>query len=216
MSSRSALQLCGVLSSLVYIAANVVGAIVWRDYSSYSQTISELSAIGAPSRSAWLPFGIAYDVLVVAFGIGVWRSARDRRSMRVTGAMLIAIGAIGAFWPPMHMRGQLGTLTDTLHVVWASVVSVMIMLAVGFGAAALGKWFRRYSIATIVAMLLFGTGTFLYAPAVGANLPTPGLGVIERANLGAYLLWVCVLAVTLMREDSHEREWSLLSAARSD
>jgi hypothetical protein len=38
------------LSSLVYVAANVIGAVVWSDYSSFSQTISELSAIdGLPN-----------------------------------------------------------------------------------------------------------------------------------------------------------------------
>ncbi len=41
---REALLVCGVLSSLVYVANNVVCSLVWKDYSSFSQTISELSA----------------------------------------------------------------------------------------------------------------------------------------------------------------------------
>ena len=58
----------------------------------------------------------------------------------------------GQFWPPMHQRAVLaaggGTLTDTLHLVWAAITGVFFMFIVGFGAAALGKRFRVYSIAT--------------------------------------------------------------------
>ena len=75
---RTLSLVCGILSSLVYVANNVICAIVWKGYSSFSQTISELSAIGAPSRSTWLPLGLAYAMLLVAFGIGVWQSARGR------------------------------------------------------------------------------------------------------------------------------------------
>jgi len=52
---RKALLSCGILSSLVYVAANVAGARRWREYSSVSQTVSELSAIGAPSRPVMVP-----------------------------------------------------------------------------------------------------------------------------------------------------------------
>ena len=54
--SRKVLLASGILSSLLYVAANVVGALRWRNYSSKSQTVSELSAIEAPSR----PFVASY------------------------------------------------------------------------------------------------------------------------------------------------------------
>jgi hypothetical protein len=99
----------------------------------------------------------------------------------------------------MHLRGNLPTLTDTLHAAFAGVVSLLILLAIAFGAAAFGRRFRIYSIGTIAALLLFGTSTFLYAPRLAANLPTPWLGLVERMSLGAYLLWVAVLAIVLLR-----------------
>jgi hypothetical protein len=198
-SATPVLLACGVLSSLVYVAANVVGAVVWEGYSSWSQTISELSAIGAPSRSAWMPFGVAYGVLVVAFGIGVWRSAAGTRRLRATGALLAAVGALGLVWPPMHLRGSVGTVTDTMHIAFAGVVSLLILLAVASGAAASGRRFRTYSVATLAALVLSGAATALHAPRVAADLPTPGMGLLERANLGAYLAWVAVLAVQLLR-----------------
>ncbi len=51
---RKTLLACGILSSTLYAAMMVVVAQQWPGYSSASQTISELSAIGAPTRSLWL------------------------------------------------------------------------------------------------------------------------------------------------------------------
>jgi CubicO group peptidase (beta-lactamase class C family) len=77
-------------------------------------------------------------------------------------------------------------------------VTVLLMLvAMGFGAVAFGSRFRRYSIATILALLVFGTLTGLDGPRLAANLPTPWMGVTERINIGVFLLWVMVLAVAL-------------------
>jgi Protein of unknown function (DUF998) len=196
---RKALLACGILSSLVYVAANVLGTLAWPDYSSLSQSISELSAIGAPSRSTWVPLGIAYDVLLLAFGVGVWRAAEDKRRLRVIAALLVAIGVLGLFWPPMHLRGATISLTDTFHVVFAGVTSLLIVVTISFGATTLGRWFRRYSVATVVVLLGLGAGSFAYAPKVAADLPTPWLGLIERANLATYLVWVAALSARLLR-----------------
>ena len=125
--------------------------------------------------------------------------------MRVVGGLLIADGLLSLAWPPMHQRTVLaaggGTLTDTMHIIWAIVTVLLMLLAIGFGAAALGKRFRLYSIVTIVILFAFGVLTGLDGPRIGANLPTPLVGVWERINIGAFLLWVVVLANTLLRGD---------------
>ena len=53
------LLVCGILSSLLYVAMNVIVPMQWPGYSSASRVISELSAIGAPTRSLWVVLGIA-------------------------------------------------------------------------------------------------------------------------------------------------------------
>src|SRR5437763_1707426 len=82
---RKTLLLCGLVSSLLYGAMNVFIPMLWDGYSSFSQTISELSAIDAPTRPVWFPLGILYTVLVAAFGVGVWQSASRNRPLRVLG-----------------------------------------------------------------------------------------------------------------------------------
>jgi len=194
---------CGVLSSLLYVAMNIIVPTYWEGYSSAAQTVSELSAIGAPTRSLWVPLGLVYTLLVAAFGWGVRASAGRNRPLRIAGGLLVAYGLVGLAWPPMHLREVLagggGTLTDTMHIVFAMVTVLLMVLAMGFGAAAFGKRFRRYSIATIVTLLLCGALTSLDAPRLQANLPTPWMGVWERINIAVFLLWIVVLATALLR-----------------
>jgi hypothetical protein len=54
---------CGILSSFFYINMNVFVAMQWEGYNSFSQTVSELSAIGAPTRPLWVLLGIIYTLL---------------------------------------------------------------------------------------------------------------------------------------------------------
>jgi hypothetical protein len=103
----------------------------------------------------------------------------------------------------MHQREVLAaggaTLSDTLHIVWSFVAVFFMMTAIGFGAAAYGMRFRLYSIATMVILVALGALTGMDKPRIEANLPTPWVGVWERISIGCFLLWVVVLAVTLLR-----------------
>jgi hypothetical protein len=205
---RKIALLCGVVSSLLYVAMNIVVAMQWEDYSSVSQTVSELSAIGAPTRQLWIALGIPYALLVTAFGWGVWASARSRRPLRIVGGSMIASGIISLAWPlaPMHLRGAGFSFTDTMHIVFAMVTVLLMLLAIGFSATVFGKRFRVYSMATIVILAIFGTLTGLDGPRIAANLPTPFAGVWERINIGVYLLWVVVLAFGILRGDAEPTE----------
>ena len=197
------LLVCGIAAPLLYFGMLVWIPPLWPGYSSASQTVSELSAIDAPTRSLWVALGLVYTLLLAAFGWGVWTSAQGARSLRVVGALLFAAGVFGLFWPPMHLREVLAeggkTLTDTLHIVWTAVNGLLMMIAMGFAAAALGKRFRFYSIGSIAALLVTGAITSEDAAWLEANLPTPGMGVWERINVGVMMLWLLVLALALLR-----------------
>jgi len=204
---RKLLLVCGILSSLLYVAMNVIGAMQFESYSSVSQTVSELFAIGAPSRPLWVALGIVYDLLVIAFGLGVWASAGGKRALRIVGRLLVAYSVVGLAGPfaPMHLRGQEISFTDTMHIILTMVLVLLILLAIGFGATAFGKRFRYYSIATIVVFLVFGALTGLDAPRIQANLPTPLVGVWERISLAGFLIWIVVLAIAILWAEKRPR-----------
>ena len=79
--------------------------------------------------------------------------------------------------------------------------------AMGFGAAALGKRFRIYSLVTLAVVVTFNALALSYAPEVNAGEPTPFIGLYERIAFGAYYLWQSVLAVALWRR----RSWTVRS-----
>ena len=211
---KKALLACGLLSSMLYVATDLLGALRWDGYSIAAQAISELTAVGAPTARLLEPFYVAYALLFTAFGLGVWASAGQHQRSKLTAVCLTAIGLLGIFaWPffPMHMRGDARSLTDTIHLALGGVDVVLLALAIGFASTRFGARFRIYSQATILVMLLFGGLTSLYVPRVDAALPTPYLGILERLCIASYLLWIAVFSTLLTRlEPSRPTESSRL------
>jgi len=177
----------------------------WEEYSFRDYTISELGAIGAPSRFLFTTLLIPTYLLLLGFGMGVWQSAEGRRRVRVVGGVLVGLGvlalAVGLF-VPMRPRGTEQGTAGMLHVVEGAVWMLGLMTVMGFAAAAFGRRFCLYTVATIVLILVFVAWTGVQAARVEAGLPTPGLGVIERIWWYAYQLWFLVLAVRFLRERS--------------
>jgi len=196
---ESAWLACGILSSLLYAAMNVVVPMWYEGYSLSSQTVSELSAIGAPTRTLWIWLGALYSLLVICFGWGVWKSAGANHALRALGAVTLVNGVFMLYWPPMHMRGAEFTLTDAMHIVWTVATVLLMLLAMGFGAAAFGKRFRLYSIVTMVILIGFGALAGLDGPRVQADLPTPWVGIWQRIAIAAFLAWVVTLTTMLLR-----------------
>ena len=201
--TRRSLLLCGVFSPLLYAAADAIAGMQWNGYSFRDQTISELGAIGAPSRPLFSILLIVVYLLLLAFGLGVWQSAGASRRIRVVGALLLALAVmaltIGQF-VPMRLRGTDQGLTGTLHLIEGAAAMVMVVTAMGFAATALDRRFRFYTIATIAVMLAFGAWSGADAPRIEAGLATPWVGVKERIFWYAYQLWFLVLALTLLRQ----------------
>jgi hypothetical protein len=212
--SRKVLLACGIAYSLLYAVINdVVAAALYDGYSRTSQAISELSATGAPTRTLLTALVPLFTALMIAFGIGVWKSADGNRALRVTGGLLVAHGATFPLWllAPMTSREAMGATmpsNDVGHLVLTVVTILLIVSQVGFGATALGKRFRLYSLLTAITVLVFGALTGTQATAMAAGLPTPWLGLCERVSAGSWLLWLAVLATALLgtgREGRRER-----------
>jgi protein-S-isoprenylcysteine O-methyltransferase Ste14 len=199
---RKLLLICGILSSLLYVATDVMASWGYEGYSYTDQTYSELLATGAPTRSLMLLASIAYNLLVAAFAVGVWTSARPKRAACITGAIMIGYAALSMVTPlffQMDMREAEVTPRGSLHGPMTAVMSLFILLSMGFGAFLLGRRFRWYSFATIVVVLMFGALTGLQIPQLVAGQPTPLMGLTERINIYATMLWFAVLAIVLLR-----------------
>ena len=193
---------CGLLSSLLYVAADIFAALRYPGYDYGAQAISEMSAKGAPTAELLAPIYTLYSILFALFGAGVWLAAGRNRAIRVGAGFIIAVAALGIGWAifPMNARGTERTLTDTMHLVMGAASTVLLIGAILSGAAALGRNFRLYSTMTVVLMLGFGYLMSLDVPRVAAGQPTPYLGITERVTMASWLLWMAVFSVTLLRE----------------
>ena len=200
---RKSLLVCGILAMLWYVAINILVPLQYPGYDSASYTVSELSAIDAPTRSLWFILCIFYSLLFIAFGAGIWLSANGNRKLQIVAVVIIFDSVLGFFWPPMHQRQIIaaggGTLTDTLHLAWAFVHLTMMLLMIGFGAAAFYKNFRIFSVFIVLIFFVFGILTSIESRGIEAGLPTPYVGIWERINIGAYMLWVIVFANLLLK-----------------
>lgn len=200
---RKVLLICGVLAALVYVGTDMLAGVLYEGYSFTDQAVSELFAIGAPTSRLAVPLFTLSSVLFAAFASGVWLSSGPNRALRLMALMMAGSAAVGlALWNffPMHMRGAEPTFTDTMHVILA--MNPFVLLSLGFGAAGFRNWFRYYSIGTILMLLVPAVFAFMYVPELGANQPTPWLGLTERFSQYVYELWQVVLATILLREQS--------------
>jgi hypothetical protein len=86
---KRGLLACGALSSVLYVVAiDVIAALRYSDYHDYAdQMVSELMAVGAPTRMLLVWLFVPYNLLVLAFAAGVWAvdgSRTTRQSHRAS------------------------------------------------------------------------------------------------------------------------------------
>ncbi|TMQ14882.1 MAG: DUF998 domain-containing protein [Deltaproteobacteria bacterium] len=193
---RRILLACGILGSLLYVGIDVIAAIGYPEYHSFtSRVISELMARGAPTEHLVDPLFLLYDVLVLAFAVGVWMSRAATR-LRLAAALLAAYAVLGSLGPTiaeMNLRGSGGPKSaDILHIA-LTMVLVILMLA---------TMVLVYSYATMAIMALFGVLTSFAMRGVDTGEPTPWVGLLERIDIGAFLLWEALLAITLLQNQA--------------
>ena len=192
----------GIASSLWYTFMNLFVPLYYPDYSSLSLTVSELSAIGAPTRILWVLLGTLYPLLYAAFGWGILFTAGSNRQLKLLAAVVIGYSILNLYWPPMHMREAIAagakSLNDTLHIAWTIATVLLFICTMILGASVFGGRFRLYTIISMVLLVGFGMLTSLGTPNLESNLPTPWMGLWERINQYIFFLWVIVLSIRLI------------------
>jgi hypothetical protein len=143
--------------------------------------------------------GFGYNLALACFAIGLLTAGRKSRTLRSVGWLSLAQVPINLAWPPMHLRGEPMSMTDTLHIVFAVITVALFLTTLALGSRAMGKAFRIYTLLTLAVVVFFGVLTGIEGPLVAANAATPYLGIFERINIAAYFQWVLVLSIGLLR-----------------
>ena len=219
MSLTRLLLACGIAGAVLFVGMDWMASFwLYPGYDITAQQVSELSAIGAPSRTFWMALGFPHAALTFAFAYGVWRARAGRTSLTVAAALL-ALFALNSFlwgWvAPMHMRGVAFTSTDTLHIAFTVVAVVLMVGFMTIGARPFGRRFRWFSGLSVAAMLICGGIVGTQVPAIAQGLPTPWMGLVERVSVYAPSLWMAVLALVLMGESENRQSAPAPTRGRS-
>lgn len=193
------LLFCGVLAPAVYLTTDRLAGKLLSGYSFTSHSMSELSAVGASTRSLTVWLNLVAAVLMISFGAGVWRMGGQALLPRIVGGFVIAnavLGLIGIFFFPTHFGERPNFFTPGVITMFLSVVC--FVLAMCFGVAAYTGWLRILSIGIPVSYVLL---TLLRFAAAASSHPGGDMSLIgaqERTMAYSFLFWVLALVVYLL------------------
>lgn len=197
----------GVAAVALYVIGDLVSGLLYGGYSFRDQAISELAAFGSPVRPLMVTVILLHNLLLVAFGVGVWRIA-TRKSLRWAGLALVAISVTGI---PTHTvfamssRWMEAGFNDTMHQVFTGIFTVFVVVAIVLSALAYPGWFRRFSIGMLVVLAGFGAASAVAIQGIEENATT-WAGGFERINAYAYFAWLIALAVVLLRTKTKKND----------
>lgn len=196
------LYFCGIFAPLLFIFVAVLGGALRPGYSHISDTVSELFSPGSPNKPLLDILHAAFALLMVLFGIGIFRLVRaspQTSLMGVIGALLyIVMGILSVTTAtifPQDAWGTGPTFAGQMHIIVSGVLSIIAMISI----LLLGTWFTRagifpglrdYSFLTIIAVII-ATAFFV------ANQGSPVMGLFERILSLIGLQWTFVLAFLL-------------------
>jgi hypothetical membrane protein len=209
-AATKALLWAGIAAVVLYVIGDLVSGLLYDGYSFRDQAVSELSAFGSPVRPLMVTVILLHDVLLIAFGVGVWRSAA-RKSLRWAGLSLVAVGGSGL---PTHTVFAMSSrwmetgFNDTMHQLFTAVFSLLVVVAIVLSAIAYRGWFRTFSIGILVVLTGFGMASVFAMQGIEENA-TAWAGGFERINVYAYFAWLVTLAAILLRNRTRSQNVSV-------
>ena len=178
-------------------------------YSHRSETISRLAAAGIPHSWIMAAGFIAYGVLVLPLGYGLyahfWRRQGDWHRGRLWArALLLALAVYGIsgilaglFAVDGSPQGQPASASGWIHAIAArgafvSIVASIFLFARLVPAGASGAWrgFKGFSLA-------LGVATVAFVALFEAEVWPDSAGVVQRGSFVTTLLWVQLVSVRL-------------------
>lgn len=105
------LMLCGILAPVVYVLTVILGGVLRPGYSHVSQAISDLMATGAPNKSLLDPLFALYNLLAIAFALGLFQHVRNDHQNRGKVVGTQGQSRVGEYKISNQNAGNIGTTT---------------------------------------------------------------------------------------------------------
>lgn len=198
----------GIIGPIVYILAVFIGGALRNDYSSITNTISELTLVNAPNKLLLDVLFSFYNISLLIFAIGAYldSSIDDSKKYRVASIFLALIGLLGLsmYFFPQDPRGAASTITGTLHIILAGIISPLTIIAIFL----MGLSFRKYSELKLFAIYSYISGVIVLvsggtAAVSVANNSIYG-GLFERITIFTFMVWVLILSYIILKRKTNE------------
>jgi hypothetical protein len=197
MRSLRPLLACGVAAAALSVATDLVAGSLSNGYDFVHQSSSDLGASGAATRPLVVPLEITHDLLLIAFGAGLWRLGSDRRALRWTAGFVTANAVSGLVAELFPMQIGQPASDNTAGVVVGAAGVLALIAAIAAGAVAVPGRVRAFSVAILLAF----AGLTALALTVSRE---PTIGLQERTMAYAYLIWIAVFASVMWRRPAAE------------
>lgn len=180
----------GWVASITFITGSLILGGLLQDYSSVSQTVSEIGKIGSSFHLPWQIFSVVVGLLIILFGTGIIIFAKRNKLSIAPGIFTLAYGVsqLGmGFFPSPH----------TLHNVFGLSMTIgyfsPVVFALGWKST-LGQDFRNISFMTFILIVL---GIILnLTPAFDKTLYSlEYYGIVQRFLLFTFYLYVAYVSV---------------------
>jgi hypothetical membrane protein len=203
---KKLLMLCGCSAAVIYVGTVILGGLLRPGYSHISMAISELVAEGAPNRALLSSSFLVYNILLTAFGVGLFLKVKGQSRGRISGFVgslaLVLVGVAGILMELAFAQepgGTATTFTGIMHFVMAGIASLGTMVAL----LGIGLWFRNipemksyvlYSIISVAVIFISGGSS---VPAMANHSPL--FGLIERITIFTFTLWMFVIGLQMFQ-----------------
>lgn len=203
---RGALLYCGAIAAMLYFGMDRLAGRLINGYNFMSQSMSDLSALGISTRPLVVSINMLAATFIIAFSIGVWHMANKAFLSRATAGLVIGQALAGLIMI-MFFPTQLGERPDVSSpsVIIGALGVVMLVLAIGFGAAAFRGWFRILSIGVLLAYALLAFLRFATVARSPVEAAVSLVGAQERTMLYIFLLWILALSVYCLRSSAKSK-----------
>ena len=201
------LSLSGAVGVIFYNAHVVIGGFLWDGYSHVRQTISELTAKGAPNADFLRILTSVYGLLLVIFSIYVYIAMRKSKVHKavIIGSIFFVVMQFSSFIGyslfPLDLSAATSGFQNVMHIIVTIIVVICTIASsycIGIGFFKSEKH-RKIGFFILLCAVIITISGILTPIAMANNLGISGL--TERINIFALQSWIFVLSLYLFAQD---------------
>ncbi|MBN1624412.1 MAG: DUF998 domain-containing protein [Clostridia bacterium] len=198
--------LSGATGAVLYTAHVVIGGLLWDGYSHVRQTVSELTATGAPNAGFLRIFTVAYGFLSVIFAVCVYAIFKHNKEHRISilGAVFLlameVFSFVGYTLFPLNQGDSMANFQTIMHIVVTIVVVICTVASgylIGLGLIKISRH-RRIGFFILACAVIITVSGIITPMLMANNLPVSGL--TERINIFSLQTWIFALSVYMFSD----------------